>query len=73
MPSWLSQYLFLGAVASGGGALGSFVTAPSTDILEVKIERLQDDLDRYTSQVTENHRSLERRIDALERVHPELF
>lgn len=67
VPSWLSQYLLVAALATGGGALGNVVTATDTRVIELQLKQLEASVERYHTQVERLGTELERRIDELER------
>ena len=66
--TWIVQALLAVLAAGGGGTLGSLVSAPSTDVLEVQVMHLGEKVASYTESVEEGQKELERRIERLEAI-----
>lgn len=67
LPSWLAQYAVLGLLAFGGGSVGTLATGRSTDVLEIELREVKEDLQRYHEDVEQITTELERRLDLVER------
>lgn len=71
-PNLLIYAAVIGMFGGLGGYTGSVSHHDNTEVLSVKLEQLERLVSSYRDEVREQTRDLDRRVDKLERFHPEM-